>query len=220
MVLNKDFVSYLRVSTARQGSTGYGLDAQRQAVHDFIAYREGRLNAEFVEVESGKARNRPKLESAIRQAQKENATLLIAKLDRLARNVHVISGLMESNVDFVAVDMPDANKLTIHIFAAMAEYERDAISQRTKAGLAAAKARGVRLGSPTAKKTIKLARKAASDKANAFASEIMFRIKEIRRAGVTTYAGIAEALNHRGIKTARGGVWYPTSVKRLLERVE
>lgn len=218
MVLNKDFVSYLRASTTKQGIDGYGIDAQRKAVNDFVASRGGRLLGEYVEVESGKARRRPQLEAAIQEAKKKNATLAISKLDRLARSVFVIAGLIESQVDFVAVDMPDANKLTIHIFSAMGEYERDLISQRTKAGLAAAKARGVKLGCPIAAETAKLARKAASEQADYFAAQVLPMIRDIQDAGKKTLSGIADALNRLGVKSARGGRWYAASVKRVLDR--
>src|SRR5262252_8843049 len=139
------FFSYLRVSTDKQGEHGYGIDAQRKAVTDFLN-GGAELLGEFVEVESGKRKDRAKLAEAIAACKKYKARLVIAKLDRLARNVHLISGLMESKVDFVCCDMPDANRLTIHILAAVAEHEREMISDRTRAGLAAAKARGVRLG--------------------------------------------------------------------------
>src|SRR5919205_517927 len=140
------FVSYLRVSTARQGRSGLGLEAQRQAVTDFLNGGNWHLAAEVVEVESGKRNDRPKLAEALRLCRLHGAVLIIAKLDRLARNVAFISNLMESRVEFTAVDFPQANRLTVHILAAVAEHEREMISQRTKAALAAAKARGTQLG--------------------------------------------------------------------------
>ena len=143
------FVSYLRVSTRRQGESGLGLEAQRQAV--FAYTNGGRLLAEYLEVESGKRNDRPQLLAALAHAQATGATLIIAKPNRLARNVHFISGLMEAGVDFVAADLPSANRLTINVLAAVAEHEREMISARTKAALAAAKARGVRLGNPKAR---------------------------------------------------------------------
>ena len=133
-----DFVAYYRVSTDRQGVSGLGLEAQRRAVADFAAGRGGIL-AEFTEVESGRKNDRPELRAALAACQRERAILVIAKLDRLARNVAFIAGLMESGVEFVAVDMPQANRLTIHILAAVAEHEREMISQRTRAALQAAK---------------------------------------------------------------------------------
>jgi DNA invertase Pin-like site-specific DNA recombinase len=140
------FVAYYRVSTDRQGRSGLGLEAQREAVMRHLASHAGELRGEFCEIESGKRTDRPQLASAIAAAKKAKATLIIAKLDRLARNVHFISGLMESGVDFVAADNPHANKLMVHLLAAFAEHEREQISQRTKDALAAAKARGARLG--------------------------------------------------------------------------
>jgi DNA invertase Pin-like site-specific DNA recombinase len=143
-----EFVAYYRVSTDHQGASGLGLNAQRQAVARHMATAD-QLLAEFTEIESGRRdTNRPQLHAALAQCRKRGATLLIARLDRLARNVAFIAGLMESGVDFVAVDMPQANRLTIHILAAVAEHEREMISQRTKAALAQAKARDKRLGNP------------------------------------------------------------------------
>src|SRR6476646_2067188 len=142
------FISYLRVSTDKQGVRGYGIAAQRTAVKDYLDGGRWQLLGEFVEVESGKRKDRPQLAKAIAACKRYKARLIIAKLDRLARNVHLISGLMESRVDFVCCDMPDANRLTIHILAAVAEHEREMIVQRTKDGLATAKRRGVALGNP------------------------------------------------------------------------
>ena len=142
------FVSYLRVSTDKQGQTGYGVDAQRAAVASYLNGGDWQLLGEFVEVESGKRNDRPELEKALAACRKQKAKLVIAKLDRLARNVALIANLMDGKVDFVCCDMPQANRLTIHVLAAVAEHEREMISDRTKAGLAAAKARGVKLGGP------------------------------------------------------------------------
>src|SRR5262249_29400720 len=140
------FIAYFRVSTDRQGRSGLGLDAQREAVLRHVGSNRGELIDEFCEIESGKRNDRPQLSAAIAATKKAKATLIIAKLDRLARNVHFVSGLMESGVDFVAADNPHANKLMVHMLAAFAEHEREQISQRTKDALAAAKARGIRLG--------------------------------------------------------------------------
>src|SRR5271163_4507783 len=143
---NGKFISYLRVSTARQGISGLGLEAQREAVLNYLNGGRWTLVQEVVEVESGKRNDRPALAEALRLCRKHRATLIIAKLDRLARNVHFISALMESGVEFVAVDMPEANRFVVHIMAAVAEQEAEALSKRTKAALAAAKARGTQLG--------------------------------------------------------------------------
>src|SRR5688572_5708004 len=140
------YVAYYRVSTARQGRSGLGLEAQQVAVRGYLANCSGRLLAELLEVESGRRTDRQKLADALRLCRVHKATLIIAKIDRLARNVAFVSNLMESGVEFTAVDFPQANRLTVHILAAVAEHEREMISQRTKAALAAAKARGRRLG--------------------------------------------------------------------------
>ena len=143
------FVAYYRVSTEKQGRSGLGLEAQRRAVEAFLNGGSWKLVHEFTEIESGKRAERPMLAEAMRAAKKQKATLVIAKLDRLSRNVAFIANLMETGVDFVAADMPQANKLTIHILSAVAEHEREMISQRTRAALSAAKNRGVRLGNWT-----------------------------------------------------------------------
>src|SRR6478752_9170661 len=141
-----NFVAYYRVSTARQGRSGLGLDAQRKAVTDFLNGGSWELSSEFVEIESGKANDRPQLEQALATCELSGATLVVAKLDRLSRNLAFLAKLQESGARFVAADMPEANELTIHIMAAVAQAERKAISVRTKEALAAAKARGVKLG--------------------------------------------------------------------------
>lgn len=206
------FVSYYRVSTARQGASGLGLDAQRAAV---MAYTRGsEIVAEFTEVESGKRADRPQLAAAIAYAKRHKAVLVIAKLDRLARDVHVISGLMKSGVEFVATDLPMANKLTIHIMAAMAEHEAEMISERTKKALAAAKVRGTKLGG--VRHDLANARSVQTEHAQARRANIVPIVEQIRAAGVTTLVGIAGALNARGIKTARGGEWSATQVSRII----
>jgi DNA invertase Pin-like site-specific DNA recombinase len=138
----RNFVAYYRVSTDRQGRSGLGLEAQSEAVRQHLSRESGNLLAEYIEVESGKRSDRPQLAAALVVVKKAKATLIIAKLDRLARNVHFISGLIESAVDFVAADNPHANRLMVHMLAAFAEHEREQISTRTKDALAAAKARG------------------------------------------------------------------------------
>jgi DNA invertase Pin-like site-specific DNA recombinase len=143
---NGNFVAYYRVSTQRQGRSGLGLEAQQKAVRDHLNGGNWRIVAEFTEIESGQRPGRPQLAAALKACRAVGATLIIAKLDRLARNVHFVSGLMESGVEFTAVDFPQANRLTVHILAAVAEHEAKMISERTKAALAAAKRRGVKLG--------------------------------------------------------------------------
>jgi len=198
------------VSTDRQGESGLGLEAQRAAVARFIG--SAPLLAEFQEVESGKrSTNRPKLTAALEHCRKHDATLVIAKLDRLARNVAFIANLMESGVEFQAVDMPYANKLTIHILAAVAEHEREAISERTKAALQVAKARGAKLGNPHWKLSIAKAR-AARNKIKT-SSSIIEMMKNRRNEGVS-WRQIAEELNNLKLRTPRGGIWHDTTAKR------
>ena len=172
-----------------------------------------------MEVESGKRSDRPQLAAALAACKRLKARLVVAKLDRLARNVAFISRHMESGVEFVAGDMPFANKLTIHILAAVAEHEREAISARTKAALAAAKARGVKLGGPKLREA--QLHGIASNKANAdrFAANVMPVIEQIKATGVMSLRAISRALNARGIATARGGVWTPVQVTAVLRRV-
>jgi DNA invertase Pin-like site-specific DNA recombinase len=213
------WVSYLRVSTDRQGASGLGLEAQRKAVTDYLNGGRWQLAAEFVEVESGKrSNNRPQLAAALAACKKQKAKLVIAKLDRLARNVHFISGLMEAGVEFVACDMPHANKLTIHILAAVAEHEREAISARTKAALAAIKARGRKLGGPKQALAAKLGATANREAADRFAANTLPIVRQIQASGVTTLRGIAAALAARGVPTARGGDWTPVQVSNLMRR--
>jgi len=219
------FVSYLRVSTSKQGRSGLGLEAQRNAVEQYLDGGRWELLAEYVEVESGKKNDRPELIRAMHHAKVTGATLIIAKLDRLARNVHFISGLMETGVDFVAVDMPEANRFTIHIFAAAAEHEREMASQRTKAALQAAKARGVKLGNPNGAAHLKgfgndQAVAAIQEAAQHFAEELRPIVEDIRAHGVASIRGICSELNRRSITTPRDRQWHPTGVARLLSRLE
>jgi DNA invertase Pin-like site-specific DNA recombinase len=208
------FVAYYRVSTDKQGKRGLGLDAQRQAVAAFVAAR-GAILAEFTEVESGRKSERPQLLAALALCRRQKATLVIARLDRLARNVALISNLMESRVDFVAVDMPEANRLTIHILAAVAEHERELIAKRTQAALQVAKARGVRLGNPSPLPASLLARQALREQTAARHATLRPLIVELQRQGLGLHA-IARELNRRQVATARGGQWYATSVRNIL----
>lgn len=212
------YISYYRVSTKHQGQSGLGLEAQKKAVLDYLNGGGWELVEEYTEIESGKRADRPQLEAALRACKKHKATLVIAKLDRLSRNVGFIAKLMESGVEFVATDLPQANKLTIHIMSAMAEYERDMISQRTKAALQAAKARGVKLGGPNIKQVSAQGRERQAQRANQHANNVLPIIAEIKASGVSTLAGIADALNARGVATARGGKWYAGTVSNILKR--
>ena len=206
------YVAYYRVSTDKQGLKGLGMDAQREAVSRFMAGK-GDLAAQFIEVESGRKDNRPQLLAALAECRKRRAVLVIAKLDRLARNVHFISGLMNSDVEFVAVDMPSANRLTIHILAAVAEHEREMISVRTKAALAAAKARGTKLGNPRGAEAAAVAR--AGKKIQAPAPEVLKLMTEWKGQG-RGLREITRELNRLNIRTPHGKQWYASTVRNQL----
>lgn len=216
------FVAYYRVSTARQGKSGLGLDAQKAAVASYVLGKGGEVAAEFIEAESGKNNDRPKLHMALAEAKKVGAVLLISTLDRLGRDVHLISGLMKAtDTNFVVADDPHAGPLMLHIKAAIAEEEGRKISERTKAALAVAKSRGVKLGwaMPERKQEQQRAsaRSAAVRKAKAdtFAANILPVIRSLQEQGLSL-RGIAQALNDRGVKTARGGQWYATTVRNII----
>ena len=219
------FVSYLRVSTARQGRSGLGLEAQRQAVTDYLDGGRWRLLGEYVEIESGKTDDRPRLAAALHQAKVTGATLIVAKLDRLSRDLAFLANLQKSGVHFLAADMPEANELTIHVMAALAQHERRMISERTRQALAAARRRGIKLGNPNGAAALRRAGKGNSQAVVAIkthaterAQDVLVVIDDIRDAGVKTLQGIADELNAREIKTARGGQWYPTTVRNVLQR--
>ena len=223
---NGKFIAYYRVSTQKQGRSGLGLEAQKEAVATYLNGGSWQLLKEFTEVESGKRHeNRPQLQAALAACRATGAQLVVAKLDRLARNVAFISALMESGVDFVAVDFPQANRLTIHVLAAVAEHEAQAISSRTKAALAAADARGVKLGNPgnaTAEgraKGIAAAEIARKRNADRFALNCRSIIDELRSEGLSLNQ-IAARLNADNILSPRGlaGAWTPTAVSRILAR--
>jgi DNA invertase Pin-like site-specific DNA recombinase len=217
--LQRRYVAYYRVSTERQGRSGLGLDAQRRTVEDFLHSTGGTLSAEYVEVQSGKDDTRPKLAEALRLCKLTRTTLLIAKLDRLSRNVAFLATLQQSGTKFVAADMPEANELVVHILAAVAQAERKAISERTTAALAAAKRRGVRLGNPRLKPgtraSARVATLIAQKVAKARAEELRELVMDARAQGCQTLRAIAERLNQLAIPTARGGRWAPASVARL-----
>jgi DNA invertase Pin-like site-specific DNA recombinase len=212
------WVSYLRVSTDKQGASGLGLEAQRKAVADYLNGGKWTLAHEFIEVESGKRSDRPQLASALAACKKLRAKLVVAKLDRLARNVAFTAKLMESGVEFIAADMPFANKLTIDILAAVAEHEREAISERTKAALAAAKARGTKLGTPDPAGAVKRMRAAHMANAARFAANVLPIIHEVQAAGHTSCNAIAGQLNTRKVATANGGRWTHVQVRQILDR--
>ena len=215
------FVAYYRVSTDKQGRSGLGLEAQRAAVAAHVASTRGAVAAEFVEVESGRKKDRPQLAAALADCRARRAVLIIAKLDRLARNVHFVSGLMESGVEFVASDMPAVNRLTVHILAAVAEEEARMISTRTKAALAAARARGVRLGNPHLLARCPVlaarARNAQQAEARRRTAAVLPYLRQARAAGATTLWQLADALMKRGVPAPRGGErWHPAQVRRVL----
>jgi len=208
--------SYSRCSTKRQGESGLGLEAQEAAIQSYVDQYSAEVIGQFVEVESGTKSNRPELAKAIALAKKEKAVLVVAKLDRLARNVHFISGLMESKVEFVALDFPEANKLTLHLLAAMAEYEATLISQRTKAALAAAKNRGVVLGA-NGRVLAEANIKAADQWADSIAEIMSSAIAACRKK---TLQNLANKLNSWGVKTRTGRDFAPTTVMRLMKRLD
>ena len=213
--LASKFIAYYRVSTTGQDESGLGEEAQKIAVQAHLATSPGaELVAEFREVESGKKKNRPELAEAVKLCKRHKATLLIAKLDRLARNVHFVSGLMESGVDFVACDNPHANRLMVHILAAFAEHERELISQRTKDGLAAAKARGVVLGANSA-----ILKAKHCQAANQHATTIVDALRAIPEEDRPNIASLTREMNNRRIPTMKGGAWHRQSVYRLLRRL-
>jgi DNA invertase Pin-like site-specific DNA recombinase len=222
MYLNGLFITYLRVSTERQGQSGLGLEAQRAAVADHVAGK-GWIAAEFVEIESGKKNDRPQLARAMAEAKRIGAVLLIAKLDRLARNVAFIANLLEAGGEIAAADMPEANRFLLHVMAAVAEHEAQAISDRTRAALVAAKARGVALGwsmPARADEQRQASRKGASRNAriaDQHAANVLPVIRQIA-AGGASLRQIADELNARGAKTARGGLWYAATVRNLMAR--
>jgi DNA invertase Pin-like site-specific DNA recombinase len=217
------FVAYYRVSTKRQGKSGLGLEAQRNAVRTFLNGGSWTLAGEFTEVESGKRTDRPELARAFHACRVYGAKLVIAKLDRLSRDAHFLLGLEKAGADFVAADMPMANRLTVGIMAMVADEERRMISARTKAALAAAKKRGVKLGGFRGSKITRKARQtgwaALSRRADERAADLANLLDELRATGVTSLAGIARALSERGIPTARGKTkWTAVQVSRVLAR--
>ena len=220
------FVAYYRVSTVRQGRSGLGLEAQKRAVADYLNDGSWALLREFTEIESGKVNDRPELAKALHTCRVTGATLVIAKLDRLSRNAAFLLTLRDSGVKFVAADVPDANNLTVGILALIAEHEREAISRRTKEALAAAKRRGVKLGNPNGAAPLRRARKgnkaalaALQERADAHALQLQPVVEDLRAEGIETLAGIAAALNERGMRTPRGGSWHASSVRNLLARI-
>ncbi|WP_406736854.1 recombinase family protein [Thioclava sp. GXIMD4215] len=219
-------VTYCRVSTRSQGQSGLGLEAQQAAIGNFAAANAAQIVGAFTEVESGRKADRPQLQAALKLAKLTGSKLVIAKLDRLSRNAAFLLNLQDSGVDFVACDNPSATPLTVGILALVAQDEARAIRERTKAALAAAKARGQQLGNPNGAEALRRAgkgnvasRQAASANADARAQDLAETLAEVQANGITTLAGIAKELNRRGIKTARGKSWHPSSVANLRARL-
>lgn len=220
-------IAYFRVSTVAQGRSGLGLDAQRRAVEGFCQGRSCETLAEYTEVESGSHNGRPELAKALHHAKVTGATLVIAKLDRLSRNAAFLLQLQDSGVKFVAADMPEACHLTVGILALVAQQEREAISARTKAALAAARARGTKLGNPNGAAALLRAKRgngaavgALKEAADRHAADLAPVIAHLRAEGMTTLAALAGALNERQMRTPRGGQWHPSSVRNLLARID
>jgi len=213
------FVAYYRVSTDRQGLDGNGIEAQKQSVARYLSSVDCELLGSFQEVESGANNKRPELASAMQLARSKKAVLVIAKLDRLTRNAAFLLQLQDSGVDFVACDMPNADRLSVGIIALLAQRERQLISERTKAGLAVAKQRGAKLGNPKASDAWVKAMASIRQRKADFAAQALVSIQEIQSTGVTTLAKIADCMNKRGEKTPRAGKWTGTAVKRVLECV-
>lgn len=213
------YVTYYRVSTTRQGVSGLGLEAQRQTVERYLAGCDKTVIESFTEVETGKGRNaldrRPQLRAALDLCKKTGATLLLAKIDRLARNVHFVSGLIETGVDFIAADMPNANKVMIQMHAVMSEWERDQISERTKAALAAAKARGVVLGA-TGPANLKTCNDERKQKTREFRERLRPVLDGMVARGLSRRAMVSR-LNDLGIKAPMGGAWSLGQVQRLVK---
>ena len=222
--MEKKFVTYLRVSTTKQGQSGLGLEAQKTGVESYLSSVGGRSLAEFVEVESGRKNERVELQAALSLCKAYGATLLVAKLDRLARNAHFLLGLQEANVDFVAADNPNANKLTVGILAIVAQNEAEAISQRTRAALQAAKARGVTLGGfhgyvPSAADR-KKASQARTEASRAKAELLRPILKSIDPGASLSLTETAKQLNARGVPTVSGkGIWNSATVKRVYTKL-
>jgi DNA invertase Pin-like site-specific DNA recombinase len=219
----KHYIAYLRVSTDKQGEQGHGINAQRQAIANYLITCGGELLEEYVEVESGKKNDRPALQKAISRCKMSRATLIIAKLDRLSRNLAFIANLMDAGIDFIACDNPYANKLTIHILAAIAEHEREMISRRTREALAAAKAKGITLGgyrgASLSDEIRRNALTARQIKAKEYSANVIPLIQQNLEAGYSLNA-TAKILNQQKVVTVRGGRWTAKSVSRVLALVK
>jgi DNA invertase Pin-like site-specific DNA recombinase len=219
----KSIVAYIRVSTSQQGRSGLGIEAQREALGRFAAAEGFEIVAEFLEVETGKGSDaldrRPQLAAALAKARAQRCAVAVAKLDRLSRDVHFISGLMAHRVPFLVAELgPDVDPFVLHLYAALAEKERALIAGRTKSALAAAKAKGVRLGNPNIEAAQGRAVAAIKAEADRAAGNVLPIIAEMRKSGATSLRAIAHGLNARGVPTPRGGRWHAMSVRNALAR--
>ena len=219
----RPLVGYVRVSTSMQGRSGLGIEAQREALSRFAEAEGYELVSVLVEVETGKGFDaldrRPQLAEALSQARRRRCPVAVAKLDRLSRDVHFISGLMAHRVPFLVVELgSDVDPFILHLFAALAEKERAMIASRTKAALSAAKARGVKLGGPKLAEARKLAVTAIKSLADRHAANVLPIIRDVQRSGAKTLRDVATALNARGISTSRGGRWHAMTVRNVLAR--
>ena len=219
-------VSYLRVSTTKQGQSGLGLEAQRSAIERYAVSKQSKVLETYTEIESGKHDQRIELSKALHHAKVTGATLVIAKLDRLSRDVEFLYRMMNSGVKFICADMPDANEMTVGIMAVVAQQEREAISKRTKEALQAAKGRGQVLGNPNGAEALRRANKgnsasleAIKNKANKHATHLKSVIDSLASEGIVSLGAIASELNNRDMVTPRGGAWHKSSVSNLLKRV-
>jgi DNA invertase Pin-like site-specific DNA recombinase len=220
----KPLIAYVRVSTARQGRSGLGLEAQQDTLNRFAQAEGFGLVRVFVEVETGKGSDalerRPQLAAALAEARKKRCAVAVAKLDRLSRDVHFISGLMAHRVPFLVAELgADVDPFVLHLYAALAQKERALICARTREALARAKARGRVLGSPELDRAREKAAEAVKTEADRYAANVLPVIEAIKRAGATTLREIADALNARGVATARGGQWHAMTVRNVLARV-
>lgn len=222
--MSRPAIAYIRVSTASQGRSGLGIEAQREAIARFAAAEGFEIAAEFIEIETGKGSDaldrRPQLAAALADARRLGAPVVVAKLDRLSRDVAFVAGLMAQRVPFVVAELGvGADPFMLHLYAALAEKERNVIADRTRAALAAAKARGARLGNPDPVKLREAGNAARTARADARAAQILPAIAAARKAGASTLREIAESLNAWGISSPRGATWHPASVARALDRL-
>ncbi|KZY44802.1 resolvase [Roseovarius sp. HI0049] len=220
-------VSYIRVSTARQGASGLGLEGQTAAIKAFAKSRKATITKTFTEVESGRNNDRPELAKAIKEARLTGSTLVIARLDRLGRNAAFLMKLRDSGVDFVCADMPEANAMTVGMMALVAEYEANVLSERIKAALRATKERGTVLGNPNGAAALRRAQRGNTDavktikkRADARAHDLAETLADLEQSGFKTLQQQADELNRRGIRTARQKRWHPSSVSNLRKRLD